>query len=81
MQQNHHIPIKHKQHSGNACAQSRANLPDTTFEMRHQWHTQGPPELNGLDVFAYGLSLSDRQILQPITNWLATGIRPVKPCA
>jgi len=49
--------------------------------MRHQRYAQGTPELNGLDVFSNSLTLSDGQILQPITNWLASGIRPEKPCA
>jgi hypothetical protein len=59
---------------GNALTQPDSHFPDITTQMIDQGHTQGPGELDRLDILTDGLSVNGRQIFQPLTSRLRTSI-------
>lgn len=56
-----------------------ADFPQILVQFSHQRHTQRPAILDGLDIFAYDLSVWWGQFLQPIANRLIARIASEKP--
>lgn len=79
MKQNHFTADNGEQGSDDSIIKGAPNLPEAWFHLSNQWHSQGPAELNFLDIRSYSPSFWLLHVLQELAYWLIPGDSPEEP--